>query len=401
MKRIILIAYDMNPNLGSESGRAYIWKRILSKKYPMDIYVDAFHASALTAHSDSSYDVRYHFIDGIKPWRMLRRLTGLWNIPTTIFSLKVKRALRNMPLTDYSLIHCLTPAGIYSYNDLYKLGLPVIIGPLGGALPTPRGFPSVFGYKFILREWFYMMLLKIPAWNAYIRGAKCIIIGNPEMKKRLPSESHNRCITIFDAVVDVDKYHPLDLKQANSKVVVLFAGRLAPSKGITLLVKAAVKLLNEKKVKNFVIQVAGTGPLQKEIESIIKMQDLSDNISLLGHIPKADLIYRYQNADIFCLPTLREPGGNAILEAMACGLPIISTNYGGPSVSVTDQCGIKVDVNTEKQYVDDLAEALCYLIANEDVRIKMGLNARTRAINEFSINALEKKISSLYDDVIS
>jgi glycosyltransferase involved in cell wall biosynthesis len=108
----------------------------------------------------------------------------------------------------------------------------------------------------------------------------------------------------------------------------------------------------------------------------------------------------YQNSDIFCLPTLREPGGTAILEAMACALPIITSNYGGPKYSVTEDCGTKIEVKDCEQYIRDLADALIKLINDSSLRLKMGLCARQRVEQEFSLIALEKKLIDLYKDFL-
>ena len=106
-----------------------------------------------------------------------------------------------------------------------------------------------------------------------------------------------------------------------------------------------------------------------------------------------------QSSDIFCLPTLREPGGGAILEAMACGLPIITTNYGGPKYSVNESCGIKIETINQIQFLKDLESALLKLIKDRELRKTMGQESRKRAVNNFSKKALSSKILQLYSEL--
>lgn len=119
-------------------------------------------------------------------------------------------------------------------------------------------------------------------------------------------------------------------------------------------------------------------------------------MSLLGQIARRELFTKYQESDIFCLPTLREPGGGAVLEAMACGLPVVTSNYGGPSYSVTDECGIRIEMADSRQYIVDLSLALERLARHEDLRRSMGQRARQRAVGEFSLQALDRNIRDIY-----
>jgi glycosyltransferase involved in cell wall biosynthesis len=402
VKKVILIAYALNPNRGSEAGVASAWLDAIGTRFLVDVYADAVNMHDILQKDYPN--ATFHFITGVKRWRLLARKISVNFLPVTVFYKKVKKELRQLPLSEYALLHCITPAGIYFFNDLYKFGIPMIIGPLGGGLPTPKNFLQVFRHqatKTILRDLFYQYLLKSVMWRQYLNHSIRIIVGTPDVKRRLPEKVHSKCVTIFDTVVDVNTYRPNPDRQQQHTVNILFSGSLESKKGVTLLIKAAEISVNQG-VNNFLIQIAGAGSLFQKMKTSIQRRGLSQYVSLIGHLSKSDLLERYRNADIFCLPTLREPGGTAILEAMACGLPIITSNYGGPSYTVTNECGIKIEVHNEAQYTHDLSRALQYLIlSNTDVRLRMGKAARQRAITEYSLTAIERKIHALYDEIIS
>ena len=89
-----------------------------------------------------------------------------------------------------------------------------------------------------------------------------------------------------------------------------------------------------------------------------------------------------------------------MLEAMSCELPVITSDYGGPAYIVSEDCGIKINLKNYQNYIENLSDALIYLIRNDDIRLKMGSNARKRVESEFSVRALESKVFSIYQEII-
>ena len=81
---------------------------------------------------------------------------------------------------------------------------------------------------------------------------------------------------------------------------------------------------------------------------------------------------------------------------MAAGLPVITSDYGGPRFSVTDACGIRVPLETPEQLEGGLADAIIRLANDTELRERMGRAARERAEEQFSIRAFERTIPSIY-----
>jgi len=402
MKKVVLVAYSLDPRWGTEDGYANTWLEILTKYYFVDVFTDAINKEGILTKKYTN--TNFHYIEDIAPWRAIGMKTGLVNIATKLFFKKVKKNLENMDLQGYSLIHCVTPAGIHSHNDLYKLGIPLVIGPLGGGLPTPAGFRDAFRGQLIktfLRDKFYWWSLR---WDLglkkYLANANRIVLGLSLSEDVVPEQSRYKCYRIPDALVDIDYFTPGNNNHTNDKVRVLFTGRFISNKGPLLLLDA-VKLCVNRGISGFVVEFAGFGLLRGRLEQKIRDDDLEGYARLIGNLSQEELLHKYQTSDIYCLPTLREPGGIAILEAMACGLPIITSNYGGPSISVTNDCGIKIDVQNYSTYVEELADALIYLMENPDLRNRMGIGGRERAVNEYSIEALNNKVIHLYESVMS
>jgi glycosyltransferase involved in cell wall biosynthesis len=141
--------------------------------------------------------------------------------------------------------------------------------------------------------------------------------------------------------------------------------------------------------------------MRQQADNRVAAYDLGGHIHLAGKVSLGEVKRRLQESDIFCLPTIREPGGGAILEAMATGLPVITSDYGGPKFSVNEKCGIKIAVKSYDQYVHDLAQAIILLATDERLRMQMGARARQRVLEEFSVEAFQRKLFAVYDEVLA
>ena len=266
MKKVVLIAYNLDPTIGSEAGYASAWLDIISKHYCTDVFT-------LSIHKESIYNKNYanttfHFIEIAEFLRWMQKKTNISNITIFPFFKKVRKELEKNNSFDAAFIHCLIPAGTHAYNNFYELGIPIIIGPLGGGLSTPKNFKKAFRYqyiKMILRDIFHQLIKLSRKRKNYLLNADRIILGASFQQEWLPKEVQNKCIQIPDAIVDTHYFVPSSNRDRRSFVRVLFAGRLVSNKGPLLLIDG-VRLCIHAGLDNFVVELAGRGPLKKQLE---------------------------------------------------------------------------------------------------------------------------------------
>ena len=406
MPTIALIAYDLNPNIGTECGKAHRWLLILAKHFSIEVFVDSKHKQDIEGF-DYGSNVRFNFIDSKTPLKKYYKKLRLYNLLYKGFLRGLKPVLEEkIKKEDICLLHYITPAGIHSFNDFYKdIYIPYIVGPLGGGLKTPKGFGICRGKEFLrnfLRDIYYAVLKYHIPLKQYLLHANKIIIGTEYLLDYLPISVRQKTSIIFDTLIDTKNF-PVKNKEVrgNNYIQIVYSGSLLRKKGILLLIEA-LKLIKERyNINDLKVIVLGDGPLYTVVKQKIKEYGVGKIVCLKGQVAWKDVVNILASSDIFCLPTLREPGGGAILEAMACGLPIITSDYGGPKYSVTDDCGIKIKVGNYKQYVSDLADAIIKLVKDEALRKRMGENARKRVEKEFSLEALEGKILKVYKEVLN
>ena len=108
------------------------------------------------------------------------------------------------------------------------------------------------------------------------------------------------------------------------------------------------------------------------LEQMTRGLNLEGRIIFRGWV-NADQANRYlRQSDVFVMPSLREVGGIVLLEAMAVGLPVIATDWGGPAIHVTDQTGIRIPPTTREGFIQGFADAMLRLARDPDLRKQMG-----------------------------
>jgi glycosyltransferase involved in cell wall biosynthesis len=168
----------------------------------------------------------------------------------------------------------------------------------------------------------------------------------------------------------------------DNEIIIGFVGRLVPEKNVVNLV-LAIKILVEKYNINTKLIIIGDGPLRKYIEKLIDVLNLHNNIKILGWIPRQALPMYYRKFKILVLPSFAEGLPYTILEAMACGTPILATSVGAiPVVIKEGTTGFLLDsFNAE-----DIARKIAEILTIKEERLKeVGMAARTYIARKFTI----------------
>lgn len=132
-------------------------------------------------------------------------------------------------------------------------------------------------------------------------------------------------ITIIPNGIDLKKYRPMRSQIQRGVQTILFIGRLERRKGVNHLIDAFA-LLNDE---NCQLLIAGNGPDRQKLENQVKRRNLK-NVSFLGYVSEKEKIRLLREADVFCSPAIYgESFGIVLLEAMACGTPIVAANNPG------------------------------------------------------------------------
>ncbi|MGH9420415.1 MAG: glycosyltransferase, partial [Thermoanaerobaculia bacterium] len=187
-------------------------------------------------------------------------------------------------------------------------------------------------------------------------------------------------IWINRPAVDVDRIRSRSRRSIQRPLRIVAAGRLVWVKGFDYLL-AALARLHERGVE-FQATIFGEGELRSSLRFSIEDLGLRDYVTLAGAVSAEAVLDALHSADVFVLSSLEEGISNAVLEAMACGVPIVTTDAGGMSEAVTNGVeGFVVPIRD----INALADRIEQLAGDHELRHEMGAAARTRAESDFSL----------------
>ncbi len=166
-------------------------------------------------------------------------------------------------------------------------------------------------------------------------------------------------------------------------------GRLDPVKNQALLIKALPSLLRH--FPNVKLIIVGTGACVQQLEDLIRQFDLSESTILVGE--SDDIPSLLKSLDVFVLPSISEGISNTILEAMACGLPVIATDVGGNGeLVVSNETGLLVQAND----VNSIREAMRLYVERPTQCEAHGTAGRRRAEEVFPLEKMVKTYDDMY-----
>ena len=183
--------------------------------------------------------------------------------------------------------------------------------------------------------------------------------------------------------------------QLRRKKVLLFLGRIHPMKGLDLLVNSFANVVSKRDDVALVVAGPDEG-YRSKVERFLKAKGIREKAIFCGILSGEEKLAALSRADIFVLPSYSEGFSIAVLEALACGIPVvISESCNFPEVRKA-KAGLVVDLNIEK-----IAQALDTLLGNRELRVEMGKNAKRLVVENFSWDNVADEIALWYRDVLS
>lgn len=236
-------------------------------------------------------------------------------------------------------------------------------------------------------------------------GAKRLIAVSTELKRCLEKDIgiNARKITVIPNGIDIARWEAyrntdcLDVSRSlglpDDAILIGVVGRLVPFKGHRVLLKSMRQVIGSH--PNAYLLVVGDGPLREKLEEQVKELGISQNVRFLGFIDEPG---RYMAAlDLFVLPSVNEPFGIVLLEAMAMGLPVVSTRAGGvPDIIEDGVTGLLAEPGDEKS----LASAIEKVLDDKKLRKSLAQNGEREVCDRFTVKAMADKTFGVYEELL-
>jgi len=181
-------------------------------------------------------------------------------------------------------------------------------------------------------------------------GADCVIAVSESLKSYLIQNKIRKKIIVVPNIVNTGLFSPSDGTMNNLQKNILFVGGLTPVKGLLFLFDAIASLKNKR--DDFILNIIGDGLMRSEYESYVKSAGIANKVLFHGAKTKELTSDFMKRCDFLVLPSIYETFGIVLIEAMACGKPVISTNSGGQKEFINERNGVLIPPGDSKSLMD-------------------------------------------------
>jgi glycosyltransferase involved in cell wall biosynthesis len=298
---------------------------------------------------------------------------------------EAKRLLKEK---KFDIIHTHNPvAGLTGCKLARKYGVPHIM--------------TLHGPWASVRQRFYTRALARHIEGKTVRGADLVTCDSQALADEILanySPPRENIIAIPNAV-DTGIFSPGASKEKARKelginatgVLILYAGRFVEEKGLPYLLEAF------KEIKGAHLLLLGGGFDEHLVKDwLARNAGMKERISVIPYLPYAKMPLAYSACDIFVLPTLAEGMSRSIMEAMACGLPVVATDVGGNPELVSAQTGMLV----KPKDAEALRSRISKLVSDKKLRASMSAAARKKALASFSVEKRVSRFVKAYESLL-
>jgi glycosyltransferase involved in cell wall biosynthesis len=294
------------------------------------------------------------------------------------FKKAVSRVEKDHGKLDIIHAHVTFPAGYLALSLSKSFSIPYIITEHSGPFPF-KEFITGTAIRRIITE---------PLGKA----ARIIAVSN-WLSLRV-SENSETPVSVIPNSVDTAIFTPSAPKQELSRKPLMFClSFLTEEKGIGDLLKA-IKLLRDKG-QDFTIRIGGTGPMQGHFQRLASNLGIKKNVVWLGALNRSQVLREYQDCDFFVMPSRLETLSMVILEAIACGKPVVATDCGGPSDLINEVNGLLVKPGNYCELALGIERMLLSYKTYDQISI------RENCIEKYSTKVIVSRIRNIYQEVTS
>ena len=390
MLRILHVAYVYPPTPNVADGITNVVYNVTQELAKRGHEVAVYTSDMLDLHGNASLKTKKQVINGVTVYY----LRSLWRHKASIVTPAIIPLLSKR-LSDFDIIHihdCRSFQGIFAYLFAKAKNVPYVFQPHGSYFSSLSDSPS----KTVVKT----ALDKLVSGKIIQNASKVIALSRVEAEDYKCAGVPAEKIAIVPNGIDLTEYSDLPSKGSFKKKfgldknekIVLYLGRIHEIKGIDILVRAFANILHKLDDVRLVIVGPDDGYLA-EIKALIKALRIEDKVLVSGPLYGVAKLEAYVDADVYVLPSRYETFPMTVLEAYACGKPVIASKVGGLTDLVANgQTGLLVDPGNTVQ----LAKNILYLLDHADRAGEMGLKGKAFVKDRFAIETVVAKLEAIY-----
>lgn len=359
--RVLLVAHTCKPVGASEPGSAWNWALHLAEHHDVSLLCHPQYRAetdlALLRAANPFRIVYVELPDLIDPWKPERGERGLKLHYLLWQHAALRRARQLHKERPFDIVHQVGLGSVSAPSPFWRLGIPLVWGPLGGGQTPPSLFRRYFGKDWrneVGRSWRLRALPYWPSLRRTVANAALVMATNHETLAILRRAGARDPLLFPDSGVEPATLgQPRPQRKAGTETVLIWAGRLQAHKGLPFGLEALAKVTSPVR-----LLVAGEGLHRRDWEQLTGRLGLQQKVEFLGMLQPAELRRRFQEADGFLFTSLRDSTGSVIWQALAEGLPIITLDHHGVGALVPETAALKVPVKTPEITLAALTDAI-------------------------------------------
>ena len=298
------------------------------------------------------------------------------------------------------------------HYDLIHVQTPFVAHYLGVKLSHLLDIPCIETYHTFFEEYLYHYIPLLPKWVTRSLAKRFsrhqgnsldgMVIPSRPMQRVLQGYGIETTMEVIATGIEPESFVPGDRSAFREKFSIpqdrptlLFVGRVAHEKNIDFLIKVVDQV--RRQVEDVLFVIAGEGPARSSLEQEVRKRAMGENVRFIGYLDRhTELNSCYSAADIFIFASRTETQGLVLLEAMAQGVPVVSTAELGTRDVLQDGAGVWI----AQEELADFSSNVVKMLANAQVRTELGVVGRNYA-KEWSAAKQAQKMLMFYKKVTS
>jgi glycosyltransferase involved in cell wall biosynthesis len=398
--RVLLSCYACRPNSGSEEGNGWGWATHLAARGLL-IHVLTIERDRLAVEAELQRqpipNLTFTFLEpsikGLKWGHGPHYLA--WQFAAVDVAKRLQRS------EAFDLVHHITYGSIHVPSQLWRLGIPVVFGPVGGGQTSPFSMRSYFGAqqrKELIRTIFTKILRFSPLHRHWMRRMAIIFVTNEETSTLVRQLGRSDAVLALDVCLPQDflDERPRAVLKRDGPVRLVWTGRMMPRKALSLSLDAMTKVKADA-----TLTIVGDGYPQEVVREMIASRGLEGKVFWSGsRVPWSEIRGIYQQHDAFLFTSLRDSCGGQLLEALGLGLPVITLNHQGARILVPDEAGYKVPVTGKEETISAIAAAVDrFAAATPEERAAMS-KAGIAVARKLTFDSRAERAERLYRQIV-
>lgn len=219
-----------------------------------------------------------------------------------------------------------------------------------------------------------------------------LVVETNSIKEVVEDQTKSK-IYVSPPGIDCFKYQDIKPKSSSEKPDIFMVSKIEKLKGMDLLIQSLHTVLQS--IPKLKVCIAGTGPQENELKTLVKKLNLEDHVKFLGYISEEEKFQYYKACKVVAVPSRWDCQPITLFEAAASGKVVVASNMSNPEIVIDGKTGFVF----KSEDVDDLADKLTLLLKDETLRDQMSESAKERA-REYEWSRTAKRFVDIYQEVI-